>query len=294
MLGQFNREAAMRSAPPFRANVFVTRALAPLALALALAAPARARDQGIAVDAELVFGVDISYSMNRDEQELQRNGYVQALQSQEFLNALKSNALGKVAIAYIQWASYGDQNTVLDWTLVSSPESAKAAAEKLAAAPYRRARRTSISGGVDAAVKMFEGNGFKGARQVIDISGDGPNNDGRPVTEARADAIAKGISVNGLPLEGIRPYLGPADIKDLDIYYEDCVVGGPDSFMIAVHDVKQFVDATRTKLVREIASRPAPKYGLDTAGLVQKAQAREPRVSCMIGENLWGGGRWRN
>ena len=278
----------MRSTPLIRASLS-----AGLALAALFATPAFARDQGIAVDAELVFGVDISYSMNSEEQRLQRDGYVKALTSPEFLNAVKSSALGKVAIAYIQWASYNDQNTVLDWTLISSPESAREAAGKLAAAPYRRARRTSISGGVDAAARMFVGNGFKGARQIIDISGDGPNNDGRPVTAARDDAIAKGITINGLPLEGIRPYLGPADIKDLDIYYEDCVVGGPDSFMIAIHDVKQFVDATRTKLVREIASRPAPRYGFEGPGLVRKAQAREPRISCTIGESLWGG-RWRN
>ncbi len=272
------------------------RCCAPLAIMTAFLAPiaASARDQGVAVDAELVFGVDISYSMNRQEQELQREGYVKALTSPEFLNALRSNALGKIAIAYMQWAQYNDQDIVLNWTLIDSPESARAAADKLSNAPYRRARRTSISGAIDAASRLFEANGFKGARQIIDISGDGPNNDGRPVTEARADAIAKDISINGLPLEGIRPYLGPADIKDLDIYYEDCVVGGPDSFMIAVRDVKQFVDATRTKLVREIAGAVAPQYGLKQGWLVQSAQMRAPRISCLIGEKLWGGGRQRN
>ncbi len=264
--------------------------LAVLVLAGACAAtPSRARDQGIEVDAELVFGVDISYSMDRVEQELQRNGYVQALTSPEFLNALKSNALGKVAIAYMQWASYGDQDLVLDWTVISGPDSAKAAADKLAAAPYRRARRTSISGAIDAATRLFNENGFKGARQIIDISGDGPNNDGRPVMQARADAIARGITINGLPLVGIRPYLGPADIQDLDIYYEDCVIGGPDAFMISIHDTKSFVDATRSKLVREIARGSAAP----TTRLIQHAQAKEPRISCMVGENLWRG-RWGN
>ena len=250
--------------------------------------PAHARDKGIEVDAELVFGVDISYSMDRVEQELQRDGYVKALTSPNFLNALKSNAIGKVAIAYMQWASYQDQDLVLDWTVISSPESARAAADKLANAPYRRARRTSISGAIDAANRLFDNNGFRGARQIIDISGDGPNNDGRPVTQARADALARGVTINGLPLVGIREYLGPADIKDLDIYYEDCVIGGPDAFMISIRNASNFVDATRNKLVREIArapSRPNP--------LVQRAQAKEPRISCMIGENLWRN-RWGN
>ena len=258
-----------------------------LAAILALG-PAHARDKGIEVDAELVFGVDISYSMDRVEQQLQRDGYVKALTSPDFLNALKSNAIGKVAIAYMQWASYQDQDLLLDWTVISSPESARAAADKLANAPYRRARRTSISGAIDAANRLFDDNGFKGARQIIDISGDGPNNDGRPVTQARADALARGVTINGLPLVGIRDYLGPADIKDLDIYYEDCVIGGPDAFMISIRNANNFVDATRNKLVREIARAPARKNPL-----VQRAQAREPRISCMIGENLWRN-RWGN
>jgi hypothetical protein len=270
----------MRGAPDVLRYIL---ALASLAGGLAWLSPGHARDQGIEVDAELVFSVDVSYSMDRVEQELQRNGYVQALTSPDFLNALKSNALGKVAIAYMQWASYTDQDVLLDWTVISGPESAQAAAEKLAAAPYRRARRTSISGAIDSAARLFNENGFKGARQIIDVSGDGPNNDGRPVVEARADALARGITINGLPLVGIRPYLGYADIKDLDIYYEDCVIGGPDAFMISIHDTKSFVDATRSKLVREIARAPTSP----ATRLVQRAQASEPRISCTIGENLW-------
>ena len=261
---------------------------ATLLAAILAIGPAHARDKGIEVDAELVFGVDISYSMDRVEQELQRDGYVKALTSPNFLNALKSNAIGKVAIAYMQWASYQDQDLLLDWTVISSPESARAAADKLANAPYRRARRTSISGAIDAANRLFDDNGFRGARQIIDISGDGPNNDGRPVTQARADALARGVTINGLPLVGIREYLGPADIKDLDFYYEDCVIGGPDAFMISIRNASNFVDATRNKLVREIARAPRPSNPL-----MQRAQARESRISCMIGENLWRN-RWGN
>ncbi len=268
---------------------FVRSAVVAFVGALALAPPAIARDQGVAVDAELVFSVDISYSMDRVEQQLQRNGYVQALTSPQFINALKSNPIGKVAIAYMQWASYNDQDTLLDWTVISDEASAKAAADKLANAPYRRARRTSISGAIDAASRLFNENGFKGERQIIDVSGDGPNNDGRPVAQARDEALSKGLVINGLPLVGIREYLGFADIKDLDIYYEDCVVGGPDSFMVVIRDSKNFVEATRNKLVREIAAVPSPK----TSPLIQPAQAREPRISCTAGENLWRD-RWGN
>jgi hypothetical protein len=266
-------------------------------LGLALAAPAFAGDKGVEVDAELVLAVDISYSMDRFEQELQRNGYVEAIISEQFLNALKSGATGKVAISYMQWASYNDQDVLMPWTVIDGPESAKTFAEKLRRAPYRRAQRTSISGAIDYSVKMFDNNGIKGLRQVIDVSGDGPNNNGRIVTHARDDALAKGITINGLPLVGIREWFSPADIKELDIYYEDCVIGGPEAFSVSVRDVKSFVDATRTKLVREIASIPQPSIQgamqQNAAGKIRRAQAPEPRISCTIGESLWRG-RWGN
>lgn len=261
-------------------SLFLSCVAAPVVLA---------SGSGLDVDAELVLAVDISYSMNRVEQELQREGYVQALTSPEFLSALKANQKGRVAITYIQWASYSDQDRLLDWTIIDGPETAAAAARKLHDAPYRRAQRTSISGAIDAATALFNGNGLNGARQIIDISGDGPNNNGRIVTAARADSIARGITINGLPLVGIRDYIGPADIKDLDVYYEDCVIGGADSFMIPIRDPKSFVDATRAKLVREVATTtPAP-----VRPRIEFTQAREPRISCTIGETLWRS-RWGN
>ena len=248
--------------------------------------PADARDGSVQVDAEIVFAVDISYSMDITEQKLQRAGYVEALRSAQFLAALAAGPSGRIAVKYVQWASYSDQDTLLDWTVVDGPNAAAQVADRLSEAPYRRAQRTSISGAIDAAAGMFAGNGFSSTRQVIDVSGDGPNNNGHPVTEARDTAIAAGITINGLPLVGIRPWYGPADIKDLDVYYEDCVIGGPDSFMVVVHDVKDFVDATRSKLIREIAAAP-------TSLPVVKAAARQPRISCMIGEAMWNR-RWGN
>jgi hypothetical protein len=251
---------------------------------------ATARGSGLAVDVELVFAVDISYSMDRVEQQLQREGYVQALLSPDFHAALKANIYGKVAIAYMQWASYTDQDVLLDWTVIDSPESAIAAAEKLRHAPYRRAQRTSISGAIDAGMKLFQDNGFNGTRQVLDVSGDGPNNNGRLVTQARDEALEMGVTINGLPLVGIREWMSPADIKELDVYYEDCVIGGPEAFMIPITSAKNFVEATRTKLIREIASLPTPMIG---DAPVHKAQAQQPRISCTIGESLWRG-RWGN
>ena len=252
--------------------------------------PASARGGDLAVDAEIVFAVDISYSMDRFEQELQRDGYVQALTSPEFLNALKSNALGRIAIAYMQWASYTDQDIVLNWMVIDGPESAAVAAARLRDAPYRRAQRTSISGAIDAASRLFETNGFDGARHIIDISGDGPNNNGRFVTQARDEALARGITINGLPLVGIRSWIGPADIKELDIYYEDCVIGGPDAFMVTIRDTRSFVDATRSKLVREIALAPGIS---DKKMRIVPVDSKEPRISCTIGEAMWRN-RWGN
>ncbi len=251
---------------------------------------AEARGGPVAVDAEIVFAVDISYSMDRNEQEMQRDGYVQALTSPDFLNALKSNALGKIAVAYMQWASYADQDIVIGWTVIDGPESAAAVAKRLKEAPYRRAQRTSISGAIDAAMKMFRGNGFDGARLVIDVSGDGPNNNGRIVTQARDEAVEQGVTINGLPLVGIREWMSPADIRELDVYYEDCVIGGPESFSVTVRDTKSFVEATRTKLVREIAS--GPRIG-PAPSLFNRTQAKAPRISCTIGESLWRD-RWGN
>ncbi|NDA47320.1 MAG: DUF1194 domain-containing protein, partial [Alphaproteobacteria bacterium] len=216
--------------------------------------PGHARGGAVQVDAELVFAVDVSYSMDQAEQVLQRNGYAEALVSEQFLQALKGGLYGKIAIAYLQWASYRDQDVILPWTLIDGPESAAAAAAKLRRAPYRRAQRTSVSGAIDSSMYLFENNGYDGLRRIIDVSGDGPNNDGRPVEAARDAAVAAGVTINGLPLVGIRPYLGYADIPDLDLYYQDCVIGGDGAFMIAIHDRKAFVDATRTKLVQEIAA----------------------------------------
>lgn len=260
---------------------------ATLALAAVAASPVLARDGQTEVDAELVIAVDVSFSMDREEQRLQRAGYISALTSKEFLDALKSGAHGKIAVAYMEWAGMADQETIMPWALIENAESAKAFADSLAEVPLRRASRTSISGGVDKAAHMFDGNGYKGARLIVDVSGDGPNNHGRIVTEARDDAVANGIIINGLPLVDIRPYTSPMDIKELDIYYTDCVIGGPGAFMIAVNSAQKFIDATRTKLVLEI-SMPIPP----AAPLVKPAAAAAPRIPCNIGETLWQ--RWRS
>ena len=242
------------------------------------------RPNAIPVDVELVLAVDVSYSMDPDEQALQRDGYRLALTSKEFLQALHEGTHGKIAVTYVEWAGQNDQQVIVPWRLIEGPESADAVAAEIGRAPYRRASRTSISGGIKFASSLFATSGYRGLRRVIDVSGDGPNNSGLPVAPTRDEIISKGITINGLPLLLKRPYRSMMDIGHLDWYYEDCVIGGPGAFVVPVRDRTQFVEATRNKLVLEVAGRQ-PKEMSEPR--VIPASAKQPRVSCMIGETLW-------
>src|SRR5450631_2871846 len=214
----------------------------------------------IAVDVELVIAVDVSYSMDPEEQALQREGYIIALTSREFLRALHEGPNGKIAITYFEWAGQSDQKIVMPWRLIDGPEAADAVAAEIARAPYRRASRTSISGALRFAKPLFDNSGYRGLRRVIDVSGDGANNAGPLVVPARDDVLAAGITINGLPIMLKRPTPGSMDIEDLDIYYEDCVIGGAGAFVIPIRERAKFIEATRTKLVLEIAGRePQPR-----------------------------------
>jgi hypothetical protein len=234
----------------------------------------------IPVDVELVLAVDVSYSMDPDEQALQREGYIQALTSAEFLRALREGANGKIAVTYFEWAGVNDQKIVMPWRLIDGPEAADAVAAEIARAPYRRASRTSISGALTFAKPLFDNSGYRGLRRVIDVSGDGANNSGPPVAQVRDEVLAAGITINGLPVMLKRSFTGSLDIEQLDIYYEDCVIGGPGAFVVPIRERSKFIEATRTKLVLEIAARePEPR--------VIPASAQTPRISCTIGEKMW-------
>ncbi len=224
------------------------------------------------VDAELVIAVDVSNSMDPEEQALQREGYITGLTSREFLSALRSGAHGRIAVTYFEWAGPFDQKIVMPWRLIDGPETADAVAKEIAAAPYRRAPRTSIFGALKFAKPLFDSSGYHGLRRIIDVSGDGVNNIGPPVTIMRDDVLAAGITINGLPIMLERPYGYGSNFPNLDAYYEDCVIGGPGSFVIAIHERDQFKEATRTKLVLEIA-------GLTPEPRVIPAQGRQ-RTSC--------------
>jgi hypothetical protein len=246
----------------------------------------------VEVDVELVLAVDISYSMDFDELALQREGYAQAIASQEFLGALKQGSHGKVAVTLVEWAGVAEQRIVVPWRLIDGAASAQAMSAELTRQPVRRAFRTSISGALMFSAALFEGNGFRGIRRVIDVSGDGTNNQGPLVTLVRDDVLAKGIVINGLPIMLKEPQPGSVDLKDLDIYYEDCVIGGPGAFVIPIRERDKFKDAIRTKLVLDIAQYRGEARAIPAA-------ANAPRISCTIGEQMWqrrwggGGIDWR-
>jgi hypothetical protein len=247
--------------------------------------PGKAAPGSTGVDVELVLAVDISYSMDYDELKLQREGYVEAIASAEFLNALKQGMHGKIAVTLVEWAGTADQRIVMPWRLIDGAESARAVAAEMAAAPLRRGFRTSISSALLFSAPLFEGNGFTGIRRVIDVSGDGTNNQGPIVNLTRDEVAAKGITINGLPIMLKEPQPGSIDIKNLDIYYEDCVIGGAGAFVVPIRERDKFKQAIRTKLVLDIADRGA--------GRVIPASAEAPRISCTIGEQMWQR-RWGN
>jgi hypothetical protein len=240
----------------------------------------QAEDARPTVDVELVLAVDVSYSMDMDELAIQREGYAQAIVSKEFLQALKSGPNGKIAVTYFEWAASSDQKVIIPWRLIDGPETADAVASEILKTPIRRASRTSISGAIYFAMPLFNEDPYHGLRRVIDISGDGPNNNGAPVTGARDEALAKGIVINGLPIMVKEPSYSTMDIDNLDYYYEDCVIGGPGAFVVTIKDREKFKEAIRTKLLLEVAGRTPDRPVMHVA-------EKEPRVSCMIGEKIW-------
>lgn len=270
------------------------RALAPaLLLASATAAGSMAAHAAPppagppTVDVALVLAVDVSYSMDVEEQALQREGYTQALVSPEFLNALKLGPNGRIAIAYVEWAGEHEQKLVLPWRLIDGPASAKAVADEITAAPLRRVYRTSISGGLLFSLNLLDNSGYRALRRVIDVSGDGVNNQGWRVDNVRDEVVARGITINGLPLMLKRPNTSSMDIEDLDLYYEDCVIGGPGAFVVPVRERAEFITAIKTKMVLEVAG-VVPKRTPRIIPVVQP-----PRTSCTIGEKIWME-RWNN
>jgi hypothetical protein len=256
----------------------VATGLSTLALAgLLFSRAALATDRDY-VDVQLVLAVDVSNSMDYDEQLVQREGYVAAFRHPEVINTIGSGAFGRIAVTYVEWGGSFYQTVVVPWRIISDVEDSLAFAAELEASPITQSRRTSISGGLLFSADLFAASDVTGIRQTIDVSGDGANNDGFPVAATRDILVERGVTINGLPIT-IRPSnIGGYGPLELDVYYEDCVIGGPGSFMITVDDAESFELAIRRKLVLEIAGL-TPTF-MQAAAAIQTP----PRMNCLIGE----------
>lgn len=232
------------------------------------------------VDLELVLAVDISNSMDDEELRLQRDGYISAFRHLEVRQAIQSGRYRRIAVIYVEWAGRNLQFVRVPWHLIDSDDAAEAFARLLEKEPLRNASRTSLSGAIEYAAGLFDGNGYSGTRRAIDISGDGTNNSGSPVTEMRDKVVRRGIVINGLPLM-LRPaYLsGFADAVELNDYYRDCVIGGTGAFLITVEKLSKLTIAIRQKLVLEMA-------GLQPELLRASFEGGRPKADCLIGEKL--------
>ena len=241
-----------------------------------LAGPATARD--VAVDLELVLAVDVSQSVDNFEGQLQRMGYVRALSDERVIDVILSAPFGRIAVTYLEWAGPGLWRTIADWHVIDSAASAREFAGILAQIPVARGQGTSITSVIQHAMGLFDDNGAEGARRVIDISGDGPNNRGGDVSQARDAAVAAGITVNGV---AINNFDGSAfTLPDLDLYYHECVISGPGAFVIAADGFESFADAIRRKLILEIADN-APRVWL-----AQAPETRKYAPACDVGERM--------
>lgn len=222
--------------------------------------------------------------MSTDELRIQREGYAAAINHPDIVRAIAQGAYGRIAVTMFEWAADFNQREVFGWTLVESQADADRLAKLIREAPATGQSRTSISGAITRGVELMLAAPYQGFRRVIDISGDGPNNQGAPVVEAREAALARRIVINGLPLMTQGGY-GGFNIGALDLYYADCVIGGPGSFIVPVSSWEQFPEAIRRKLVQEIGGITEPP------SLVVPASGREP-VDCMIGEKIWRQRQW--
>jgi len=227
---------------------------------LAPTSPARAADD---VDLALVLVTDVSRSIDDSEFALEKDGYAAAFTSDKVLSAIKSGPLGSIAVAYVEFASGFEVKTVLDWTVIRDPASAKAFVDRLSAAPRSYWGRTAISAGIDHAVGMLAESGYNASRRAIDVCGDGTNNAGREVNAARDDAVAAGITINGLAIINEHPvswtFAHVQPPGGLQNYYRENVTGGPGSFVLEIRDFHTFADAMTRKLVAEIAWRAGPE-----------------------------------
>jgi len=237
----------------------------------------------IPVDLQLVLAVDMSSSMSLAERQVQRDGYIAALREPAVVDAIRAGPNGRIAVTYVEWADY--QIQAVPWTLVDGPETAEEIAERLSYLPFHREVTTSISGALAYSAGLFANSGFTSDRKAIDISGDGPNNAGLPVVPIRDAVVAAGVTINGLPI--MLKANGTSEAIDLDAYFRDCVIGGPDAFSMPVSELDQLAKTIELKLLAEIlvSAKSAPR-------LLQISDIQSDRATdCMAGEKARGTAR---
>lgn len=233
-----------------------------------------------AVDLELILAIDVSGSVDPVEARLQREGYIRALNDPGVIKAIRAAPLGRIAATYVEWAGMGHYKILVDWRIIDSAESAKTFTDTLQLTPIETAHRTSISDAILHSLPRFVSNAYEGTRRIIDISGDGANNYGIIVSEARDIAVAAGVTINGLPIISDPTNSLYPTTPDLDLYFRDCVIGGPGAFYVVANGFDDFARAVRRKLILEIANAsPAPWR-------IWRASEHE-KMPCTIGEYRW-------
>jgi len=257
-------------------------------------AAAGAAASGERVDIALVINTDVSYSVDENEARFQREGAIAAFRNADVIKAIQAGPLGRIAVTYLDFSSYSTNKIIAPWHIVHDAASAEAFADLLAIAPRTLGVQTSISSGLEMAEHLLETSGYVATKRVIDVSGDGPNNEGHLVDKVRDEIVAKGIVINGLPI------MTPADqfdvyyLADLDKYYAGCVIGGPGAFIQIAHGFEDLARALRRKLILEISDA-----GTANPLLVKVAAASAPRTAsphavyekgCDIGERMRFGG----
>ena len=224
-----------------------------LAAGAGLLLPARARAEAQPVDLLLVLAIDISRSISQSDAALQRDGYRTAITDPQVAAAIAGGPIGAIAVAYIEWAAYDRQQLLIPWTRIASAADAAAWAATLAEKPWNSLSWTSLSGALRFSREVLAAAPYEGTRKVIDVSGDGVNNNGPPAEPERDRLAAEGVVINGLPIINDRPRYGMASGRDLVPYYTRAVVGGPGHFVIVAENFDTFASAVRRKLIQEIA-----------------------------------------
>jgi hypothetical protein len=238
----------------------MSRIFRPLLVLLALAAALTAARAAEPVDLLLVLAADVSRSIDQPKFQLQREGYAAAIADKRVLEAVTSGRNRRIAVAYVEWSGLASQKLLIDWSLIDGPDAARKFGDQLIELPRSFAERTSISGGIDFAMAVLARAPYQSARRTIDVSGDGTNNSGRDVILARDEALASGVTINGLVILSERPMAWNPEHTNppggLANYYRSNVIGGPGAFVVVAQDFNSFGQAIVRKLIAEIAAAP--------------------------------------